>query len=115
MQRKSPGSLQPKHPINAHAGGRTHGRVLALWFGCMALTGIAFGLLGDRRPFGQDVFAHPLMMLFVAATLAVLALRMLIARPVSELIPDRMLLLGCFTALVAFLVGNFLSARFLPV
>jgi hypothetical protein len=44
-------------------------RVLACWYGSMALAGFGFGLLAERRPFGEDVLAHPLVLFFVAAGL----------------------------------------------
>lgn len=86
-------------------------RTLGIWFAVMIGAGLAFGLIGDRRPFGEGLFAHPLMMLFTAATAGILVLRVIIARPVPEIIPERMLLFGCFAALAAFLVGNIVAAR----
>lgn len=89
--------------------------VLAAWFGAAAILGLAFGLIGDRRPFGDGVFAHPLLMLFIAAAAAMLILRVLIARPVPDVISERMLLFGCFVALAAFLLGNLASALLWPM
>jgi len=89
-------------------------RALGIWFAAMIGAGLAFGLIGDRRPLGEGLFAHPLMMLFAAGAAGILVLRAIIARPVPEIIPERMLLFGCFAALAAFLAGNIVAAR-LPV
>jgi drug/metabolite transporter (DMT)-like permease len=85
-----------------------------LWFGAMALGGLAFGLIAERRPFGDDVFAHPLVAFFILAGAALIALRMALARPVPEVIPERALLLGCFLGLGMFLVGNWVGVHALP-
>ena len=79
----------------------------------MALGGVAFGLLGDRRPFGSA--AHPLVVFFVLAGAALLALRAVLARPVPELIPERALLLGCCVGAAAFLAGNWAAAHLVSV
>jgi len=88
-------------------------RALTWWFGLMVLGGVAFGLFADRRPFGDDVLAHPLSVFFIVVGVGLLALRMIAARPVPELIPDRMLLFGCFAGLAAFLIGNFVGSHLL--
>jgi len=49
------------------------------------------------------------------AGLCLLALRMALARPVPEVIPDRTLMLGCVLGLATFLAGNFVAARLLPL
>ena len=58
---------------------------------------------------------HPLVVFFVLAGLSLLALRMALARPVPEVIPDRTLMLGCVLGLAMFLAGNFVAARLLPL
>lgn len=93
----------------------TSRRVLAGWFGAAIAAGTGFGLIGDRRPFGDGVFAHPLLMLFIAGIAAMLILRVVISRPVPDLISERMLLVGCVVALAAFLVGNLASAQLWPI
>jgi drug/metabolite transporter (DMT)-like permease len=85
-----------------------------VWYAAMALGGIAFGLIGERRPFGDGIFAHPLVALFILVGIALLVLRIVLARPVPEVIPERALLVGCVVALAAFLLGNFVSAHVIP-
>jgi len=75
----------------------------------MALGGFLFGLLGDRRPFGSDLLAHPLVVFFAIVAAALLVLRVARARPVPELIPERALLIGCCIGGGAFLVGNWVA------
>jgi hypothetical protein len=84
-------------------------RLRAWWYGLMVAGGLAFGLLGERRPFGQDVLAHPLAVFFAVAAAGLLVLRIALARPVPELIPERTLLVGCLIGGGAFLVGNWLA------
>src|SRR5262245_14118669 len=70
-------------------------RALTWWFGLMALGGLAFGLYAERRPFGDDFLLHPLAVFFASVGVALLALRAALRRPVPEIIPERMLLIGC--------------------
>ena len=79
----------------------------------MAMGGLGFGAFGDRRPFGEGMLFHPLVMFFVVVGVALLALRIAMARPVPELISDRALAIGCVAGLAAFLGGNLLAA-YLP-
>jgi hypothetical protein len=85
--------------------------VTLAWYAAMALGGLAFGLVGERRPFGHGILAHPLVALFILVGVALLVVRVVLARPVPELIPERALLIACFVALAAFLLGNFVSAH----
>jgi hypothetical protein len=48
---------------------------------------------------------------FILVGLALLALRVILARPVPEVIPDRALMLGCVLGLAMFLIGNFVTSR----
>jgi hypothetical protein len=89
--------------------------VLISWYGLMGLVGFGFGALADRRPFGEDILVHPLVMFFILAGLGLIALRVLLARPVPEVISDRALGAGCVLGLLMFLAGNFLSALALPL
>jgi hypothetical protein len=99
------------------AGRQETGRPYALvsWYGLMGLVGFGFGALADRRPFGQDILVHPLVMFFILVGLSLLALRVLLARPVPEVISDRSLIAGCAFGLAMFLAGNFLSAQIMPL
>ena len=85
--------------------------MLTLWYGAMGAGGFGFGLMAERKPFGEDVLAHPLAVYFIVVGVALLALRMLLRRPVPEVIPERALVLGCVTGLAAFLAGNFTTVH----
>jgi cytochrome b561 len=88
-------------------------RILTWWYALMIAGGFLFGLLGDRRPFGQDMLAHPLIVFFAIAAAALLVLRIALTRPVPELIPERPLIAGCLLGAGAFLAGNFIATRVL--
>ena len=95
----------------ASTGGRRHpGRpiVLVLWYALMAIGGFAFGL---RRPFGDILLFHPLVMFMTAAGAGLIVLRIALARPVPEIIPDRKLAFGLLIGWAAFLAGNFLATQ----
>jgi hypothetical protein len=77
----------------------------------MALAGFGFGMFAERRPFGDGILLHPLVVFFVLVGLCLLALRMALARPVPDVIPDRALMLGCMLGLAMFLAGNFVAAH----
>ena len=81
------------------------------WFILMALAGIGFGLIGERRPFGTDFLAHPLVAYFIVVAVGLLILRMATARPVPELISERALVIGCLIGVAAFLAGNWLATK----
>src|SRR5262245_27884637 len=71
------------------------GSLLGYWYGAVCIVGLGFGLLGERRPFGQSILAHPFIVYaFVVAT-SLLVFRVARQRPVPELIPERALGLGC--------------------
>ena len=89
------------------------GRARQLWYGLMGAGGLAFGSLGDRRPFGNDVLAHPLVMFFALVAAALLILRVALARPVPEVIAERDLLIGCVAGAAAFLAANWVAASVL--
>jgi hypothetical protein len=90
---------------------RVSPRVLTWWFGLMAIGGLIFGAVADRRPFGNDLLGHPLVVLFGAVGAGLLVLRFALARPVPEVIPERSLFVGCVIALVAFLAGNWFGVH----
>ena len=83
------------------------------WYGAMVTGGLGFGLLGEHRPLGHDVFAHPLILFFITAIVGLLVMRAALARPVPEVIPERALLLGCCAGLAAFLAGNGIAVHVL--
>jgi predicted membrane-bound spermidine synthase len=87
--------------------------VLRWWFALIILGGFGFGLFAERRPFGDDVLAHPLVVYFIAVGIGLVALRLVLARPVPEFITERMLLLGFIAGLAAFLAGNFIGVHFI--
>ena len=90
------------------AGRMPAGRARICWYGLMGFAGFGFGLFADRRPFGDGILVHPLVLFFI---LVGLALRAVLARPVPEVIPDRALMLGCVLWLAMFLAGNFVAAH----
>jgi hypothetical protein len=77
----------------------------------MAAGGLLFGLFGDRRPLGNDVLAHPLVLFFITVGVALVILRIAWRRPVPELIPERALVIGCLIGGAAFLAGNFVATH----
>jgi hypothetical protein len=86
-------------------------RVHGWWYGLMLVGGFAFGLIGERRPFGRDMLTHPLVVYFALAVVGLLILRAVLARPVPELISERTLLAGCLLGVAAFLAGNWISVH----
>lgn len=85
------------------------------WYGLMAAGGFAFGIFANKRPLGAGILVHPLVLFFVVVAAALLALRVIYARPVPEVIPDRALVYGCSAGLAAFLIGNYISVFVLAV
>jgi hypothetical protein len=93
----------------------TAARIQSWWYGLMLAGGIGFGLIGDQRPFGDDILFHPLVILFAVAAAGLLILRVVMARPAQELIPERTLLIGCILGAGAFLAGNWITIHLLAV
>jgi hypothetical protein len=89
-------------------------KLWSAWYGLVMAGGLGFGLIGERRPFGNDTLAHPLVVYFAAVAVGLLILRVVLARPVPEVIPERVLVVGCLSGVAAFLVGNFISAHVVP-
>jgi hypothetical protein len=104
---------KPPPAAGRSGAGSPRGRVV--WYGLMAVSGFGFGLLAERRPFGEGILVHPLVVFFALTGLGLLAVRTALARPVPEVIPDRTLMLGCVLGLATFLAGNFVAARLLPL
>jgi hypothetical protein len=86
-------------------------KLRSAWYGLVMAGGLGFGLIGERRPFGTDMLAHPLVVYFATIALGLLILRVVLGRPVPEVIPERVLVAGCLSGAAAFLVGNFISAH----
>jgi hypothetical protein len=87
------------------------GRILTWWFAAMSAAGVLFGAFAEQRPFGDDVLAHPAIVLFIVVGIGLLVLRFAMRRPVPEIIPDRLLVFGCVVGLAAFLIGNWLAVH----
>jgi hypothetical protein len=85
------------------------------WYALMAIGGLGFGLLGDRRPFGEGFMRHPLMVFFVIVAAVLLVVRVALAKPVPEVIPERVLLTGCIIGAAGFLVGNWIGVHLLAM
>lgn len=75
----------------------------------MIAAGAAFGLLGDRRPFGEAFLAHPIVVFAALAGVGLIVLRVVLQRPVPEVIPERALVVGFIFGVAAFLAGNWIS------
>jgi len=88
-------------------------RVVTMWFSLVVLGGFIFGLIAERRPFGDDVFAHPFVVLFIVVGVGLILLRVIAARPVPELVPERALALGCLAGAVSFLAGDWIGTHLL--
>ena len=85
--------------------------VLGYWYGAVCVAGLGFGLLGERRPFGQNILAHPFIVYAFLVAAGLLVLRVVRQRPVPELIPERSFGLGCAAGVALFLAGNFIAAH----
>jgi hypothetical protein len=88
-------------------------RLTVYWYGVVVIAGFGFGMLGERRPFGNDMLAHPLVVYFLGVTAGLLLMRVVLRRPVPARIPERALFLGCIAGLAMFLVGNFIASHLL--
>lgn len=99
--------------ITAGRGGGMNrsGRLLGYWYGAVCIVGLGFGLLGERRPFGQSILAHPFIAYAFVLAAGLLVIRVVRQRPVPELIPERALGLGCAAGVALFLAGNFIAAH----
>jgi hypothetical protein len=86
-------------------------RILTIWFAMMAAAGVAFGISAKDRPFGDDVLLHPVVIMFACVGASLLVIRFALRRPLTDVIPDRLLIAGCVVGLVAFLIGNWLAVH----
>ena len=87
------------------------GRLLGYWHGAVCIEGLGFGLLGERRPLGQSILAHPFNVYACVVAACLLVIRVVRQRPVPDLIPERALGLGCAAGVALFLAGNFIAAH----
>ena len=87
------------------------GRLSGYWYGAVCIAGLGFGLLGERRPFGQGILAHPFNVYAFVVAAGLLVIRVVRQQPVPELIPERALGLGCAAGVALFLAGNFIAAH----
>src|SRR3981189_1939568 len=69
-------------------------RLRGIWYGVVMAGGLGFGLIGERRPFGNDMLAHPLVVYFATVALGLQMLPVVLGRPVPEVIPERVLIAG---------------------
>jgi cytochrome b561 len=86
-------------------------RAVFWWRGLMIAGGFAFGLLADRRPFGETFLGHPIVVFAGIAGLGLLILRVVLRRPVPEIIPERAIVVGFLSGIAAFLVGNWIGVH----
>ena len=102
----------PGQPKNSDSSRRPNSsRVLTWWFGLMSICGLLFGTQSERRPFGTDVLAHPVVIFFAVVGVGLLVLRAALRRPVPDIISDRMLYVGCAIGLLAFFIGNWFATH----
>jgi len=82
-------------------------RTAVLWWRILMIAGgFGFGLFADRRPFGESVLGHPIVVYCAIAGLGLLILRVVLARPVPQVIPERAIVTGFLMGIAAFLAGN---------
>ncbi len=77
----------------------------------MIAGGFAFGLFADRRPFGETFFGQPVVVFAALSGVGLLVLRVVLRRPVPEVIPERAMIVGFFLGIAAFLVGNWIGVH----
>jgi hypothetical protein len=87
------------------------GSLLLQWRLAMIAGGFIFGLFADRRPFGESFLAHPIVVYSAIAGLGLLVLRVMLRRPVPEVIPERAIVAGFLLGIAAFLAGNFIGVH----
>ena len=70
------------------------------WFIVVALGGLGFGLTAERRLFGEGFFAHPVVAFFILVGIGLIVLRTALARPVPEIIRQRIAAMGSVREIV---------------
>ena len=86
-------------------------RAVLWWRVLMIAGGFVFGLLADRRPFGETFLGHPIVVFAGIAGLGLLVLRVVLRRPVPEIIPERAIVVGFLLGIAAFLAGNWIGVH----
>jgi len=86
-------------------------RAVLWWRVLMIAGGFAFGLPADRRAFGETCLGHPIVVFAGVAGLGLLILRVMLRRPVPEIIPERAIVVGFLMGIAAFLVGNWIGVH----
>ena len=89
--------------------------VLLWWRILMMAGGFGFGLFADRRPFGETVLGHPVVVFCAIAGLGLLILRVVLARPVPEVIPERAIVVGFLLGIAACLAGNWVAMHLIAI
>lgn len=77
----------------------------------MIAGGFAFGLFADRRPFGDTFLANPIVVFVAIAGLGLLILRVVLGRPVPEVLPEHAIVVGFLLGIAAFLAGNWIGVH----
>jgi hypothetical protein len=81
------------------------------WRALMIAGGFAFGLFAERRPFGDTFLGHPIVVFAGLAGVGLLVLRVVLGRPVPEVIPERVIVVGFLLGVAAFLIGNWIGVH----
>ena len=83
--------------------------VVTLIMAAVILEGVARGPAAVAAH--GDVQRTLTLVFFVVVAAGLLGLRVVLRRPVPEIISDRLLLVGCLVGLAAFLIGNWLAVN----
>jgi hypothetical protein len=85
------------------------------WRVLMIAGGFAFGLFADWRPFGETFFGQPVVVFAALSGVGLLVLRVVLRRPVPEVIPERAMVVGFFLGIAAFLAGNWIGLHLIAL
>jgi len=77
----------------------------------MAIGGIGFGFVAEKRPFGDGAIAYPLVVFFACVAVVLLMLRALHGKPLTDIISERWLAVGCAIGVACFLIGNWFGVN----
>jgi hypothetical protein len=95
----------PPVPVSPH--------LLTWWFGLMAVGGLGFGAYADRRPFGNGMLAHPLVVFLAFVAAGLLTLRFLQTKPLLQLISAQLLTAGAVIGIACFFIGKWFGVSLL--